>query len=101
MELGMNGGAAQVLMGATAMAAFVAAVFFAKFWQQTRDRFFLFFAAGFGLDAAIRAALGLGSPSDEFEPLFYLGRLAIFIIIIAAVVDKNRPRRSDAQNGTD
>ena len=87
--------ASHVLMGATAMGSLVAALFFCKFWRQTRDRFFLFFAISFGLDAANRLVLGLTTPSDEFEPFFYLGRLLTFALIIAAIVQKNRPSRLD------
>ena len=32
-----------VLMGAVAMASFVATLFFFRFWRQTRDSFFLLF----------------------------------------------------------
>jgi len=48
-----------VLTGAIATASFVAALFLLKFWQQTRDAFFIFFAIAFGVDAASRFSLGL------------------------------------------
>lgn len=80
-----------VLMGAVAMASCVATLFFLRFWQQTRDSFFLLFSIAFGLDAAARFALSLTQPSDELEPLFYLARLVTFALIIAAIVQKNRP----------
>lgn len=83
-----------VLIGAVAMASFVAALFFLRFWRQTRDRFFLLFAIAFALDAITRFTLGLVQPDNEAEPLFYLARLLTFSLIIAAIVDKNRPRRS-------
>lgn len=81
------------LTGAIAMASFVAALFFLRFWRQTRDRFFLLFAIAFAFDAIARFALALAQPSSENEPLFYLARLLTFGLIIAAIVDKNRPRR--------
>jgi len=80
-----------VLMGAVAMASFVATLFFLRFWRQTRDTFFLFFAVAFGIDAATRLALGLGHVSNEAEPLFYGARLITFALIIAAIIQKNRP----------
>ena len=80
-----------VLTGAVAMASFVATLFFLRFWRQTRDSFFLLFAIAFGLDAVTRFALGLTHPVDEMEPLFYLARLVTFGLIIAAIVQKNRP----------
>ena len=81
------------LGGAVAMASFVAALFFLRFWWQTMDRFFLFFAAGFALDAATRFVLALVQVSSELEPLFYVSRLVTFGLIIAAIVDKNRSKR--------
>jgi hypothetical protein len=82
-----------VLTGAVAMASFVAMLFFLRFWRQTRDNFFLFFSVAFGLDSASRFGLGITSPSDETEPLFYLARLAMFGLIIAAIIQKNRPSK--------
>jgi hypothetical protein len=83
-----------IMSGAVAMASLVAMLFFLRFWRQTRDSFFLLFAVAFGLDAVFRLALGLSNPSDELEPLFYLARLAMFGLIIAAIIQKNRPGRS-------
>jgi hypothetical protein len=77
------------LLGAIVMASGVAALFFLKFWQQTKDRFFLFFSAAFSLDAITRLFLALAPHSDEQEPLFYIGRLVTFSLIIAAIIDKN------------
>ena len=85
-----------VLSGAVAMSSFVAALFFLRFWVQTRDRFFLLFAIGFGLDAAARFALGLAHPSNETEPLFYVSRLVTFGLILVAIVEKNRPNKPRA-----
>jgi len=39
----------QLLLGAIAMACLTISLFFLRFWQKSRDRFFLFFAASFGL----------------------------------------------------
>ena len=80
------------LLGAVVMASAIAALFFLKFWRQTKDRFFLFFSAAFGLDAITRLFLALIPYSDEQEPLFYLARLVTFSLIIYAIVDKNVSR---------
>ena len=79
-----------VLSGAVAMASFVAALFFLRFWRQTRDSFFLLFALAFAIDACSRFVLGLGHLSQETEPLFYLPRLLMFGLIIVAIIQKNR-----------
>jgi uncharacterized membrane protein HdeD (DUF308 family) len=79
-----------VLMGAIAMASAVAAMFFLRFWSQTRDGFFLYFAAAFFIDAIARVALAIGHPSDEEEPFYYAARLFTFGLIIIAIIQKNR-----------
>jgi uncharacterized membrane protein HdeD (DUF308 family) len=89
----MTNQVASVLMGAVAMASFVAMLFFLRFWQQTRDSFFLLFALGFGIDAVTRLLLGFSHVSDEAEPFFYVARLVTFGLIIAAIVQKNKPSK--------
>jgi uncharacterized membrane protein HdeD (DUF308 family) len=84
---------APVLNGAVAMASFVATLFFLRFWRQTQDSFFLFFAFAFGVDAAMRLVLGLAHVSEETEPLIYLARAVSFASIIIAIIRKNRPRK--------
>ncbi len=89
--------ASSVLMGAVAMASFVVAVFFLRFWRQTRDTLFLLFAIAFGVDAMTRFMLGLGHPADEAEPLFYMARFVTFMLIVIGIVLKNRPDRRKPQ----
>jgi hypothetical protein len=79
-----------VLTGAVAMASAVAALFFARFWRRTSDRFFLLFALSFGLDALTRFILGVSEFPDEQQPYFYLARLVTFGIILLAIIDKNQ-----------
>jgi hypothetical protein len=78
------------MAGATAALAGVATVFFGRFWRQTRDRFFGLFAAAFALFAANRIALM--ATDREHDAWIYVFRLAAFLLIIAAIVDKNRTR---------
>jgi hypothetical protein len=85
--------ASSVLMGAVAMASFVATVFFLRFWRQTKDSLFLLFAIAFAVDAITRFVLGLVHPSDEAEPLFYMARFATFALIAVGILLKNRPDR--------
>ncbi|HVJ78696.1 MAG TPA: DUF5985 family protein [Hyphomicrobium sp.] len=91
----MNNDLNQIMLGAAAMASLVAAMFFLKFWRQSRDSLFLCFAIAFCIDAVTRLMLGLGHFSDEQAPFFYLARLAAFCIIILAIVQKNWPRKRD------
>ena len=78
-----------VLYGATAMGCVVIALFFFRFWRQTADRLFAAFALAFGLFAVNRFVLGLLDETDEARPLVYVVRLLAFLVIIAAVLDKN------------
>lgn len=87
----MNGSLTPVLSGAVAMASFVAALFFLKYWRQTRDSFFLLFSLAFAVEAVSRLVLGIARVSDESEPLYYIPRLLAFSLIIFAIVLKNRP----------
>lgn len=68
----------------------VVALFFLRFWVTTRDRLFAMFAAAFGLLAVQRVALALTRETMEDQTVFYLLRLAAFVIIAVAIVDKNR-----------
>ena len=89
----MSSEMSSVLLGAVAMASFIASLFFLRFWRQTRDNFFLLFSIAFGVDAIMRLLLGLTNVSAEQEPLFYLARLVTFGLIIIAIVQKNRPKQ--------
>jgi uncharacterized membrane protein HdeD (DUF308 family) len=82
-----------VLQGAVGMASGIAALFFLRFWRQTRDSFFLFFAAAFAIDALARFVLGFAELSEETQPLVYGARLITFGLIIIAIIRKNRPSR--------
>jgi uncharacterized membrane protein HdeD (DUF308 family) len=82
-----------MLLGANAMAAAVVGVFFLRFWRDTHDRFFLFFAIAFFIDSVNRVVLALSTFSEETEPFFYLARLLSFGIILVAIADKNRKGR--------
>jgi hypothetical protein len=83
------------LYGALVMAMTIAALFFVRFYRQTSDRFFLWFAAAFGILALNRVLLVVWEVPDEVRPVFYAVRVLAFLIILAAIVDKNRPRRTN------
>lgn len=82
-----------MLIGAAATASFVVALFFLRFWRQTRDSLFLWFSIAFATEAATRSLEGLIPVSDEHQPLLYIPRLVTFAVIIIAIVQKNRPRQ--------
>lgn len=68
----------------------VAALFFLRFYRETRDRLFWAFSIAFAMLAAQRAALAILPPTDRNEVLIYGLRLLAFILILAAILDKNR-----------
>jgi hypothetical protein len=72
------------------MACLTIAFFFVRFWQRTRDRLFLTFAAAFFLLMLERLILITLGSAHEFTPFVYLVRFSAFLLIIAAVIDKNR-----------
>jgi hypothetical protein len=76
--------------GICVMAAVAIALVFLRFWRESRDRLFAYFAVGFALLGASWAVLGTGNYSAESRPYIYALRLIAFLLIIAAIVDKNR-----------
>jgi hypothetical protein len=86
------------LQGATAMGSFAIAVFFIRYWRQTRDRLFGVFAGAFLLYGANRIALAVLDPNSEARTWVYLLRALTFLAIIAAIIDKNlRPPDDEEQ----
>jgi hypothetical protein len=74
------------LSGLITMMYIVIATFFLRFWRDSRDRLFFFFSGAFAILAVQRLLLML-FPALE---ALYLLRLLAFVLIIAAIVDKNR-----------
>ncbi len=65
-------------------------LFFFRLWRETRDRFFALFGLAFWV-LALNWLLLIGvQPSNEHQHYFFLTRLVAFLLIIAAIVDKNR-----------
>lgn len=83
----------RLLLGAIAMGFFVCAAFFLRFWRDGRDRFFLLFAASFFVEGVNRLALGASDRPTEGAPAVYLVRLLAFLLILAAILDKNQTTR--------
>lgn len=89
----MSGGHANlILWSMTAMACLGVATCFVRFWRQTSDRLFAFFAAAFALLGMNLVLLAAINPAHESRHLIYLLRLAAFLLIIVGIVDKNRAR---------
>jgi RsiW-degrading membrane proteinase PrsW (M82 family) len=77
------------------------AAFQIKFWRRTSDRLFLGFAVSFLLMAVNRSALTAATTTaSESTTYLYLIRLVAFVIIIVAIVDKNRSKKNGNHQAT-
>ena len=84
------------LLGVLSALCLVCGLFFLRYWRASGDRFFAFFAVAFWALGANWALLVGRAASDEYLPYFYLLRLFAFLLILAAIADKNRrTSRSD------
>jgi uncharacterized membrane protein HdeD (DUF308 family) len=83
----------QFLLGALSLATAAVGLIFQRHWHDSRDRFFLFFALSFYVQAVNRIALALSDTPQEGSPWHYIVRLAAYALILLAILDKNRPAR--------
>ena len=93
--MGFSAAVHPFLFGVLTSLAMTACLFFLRYWSAARDRFFLFFAVAFAALAANWALMIGRDPRDEYTPYFYLLRLFAFLLILAAIVDKNRRSSSE------
>lgn len=80
-----------LITGSLSTAYLIAAMFFLKFWSTTHERLFALFAAAFALLALQRILLPFAP--QVWLSFLYLVRSAAFLVIIVAIVDKNRAGR--------
>lgn len=86
----MGDAVSPLISGLLVMGYAVAGLFFLRFWRETRDRLFGIFAGAFWLLALQRLLLALfQNPNDEQVWLYGI-RLLAFVLILFAIVDKNR-----------
>ena len=81
------------LQGATMLASLGVALFFFRYWRSSGDRLFLAFSLAFSVFAVNRVLLSLLEEGSEARTYVYLLRALAFLLIAAAVVDKNLQRR--------
>lgn len=86
----------QFIGGATMLGDVVIAIFFLRFWRQTGDRLFAIFSLAFVVFAFNRILLTFLEEENEARTFVYGLRLAAFLLIIAGIIDKNRPRHTDS-----
>lgn len=79
------------LSGAAAMGAWIGGLYFLKFWSRTKERLFLLFAVAFWIMSMERIILlFMKDSSREDYSNVYLIRLAAFVVILYAIVIKNK-----------
>ncbi|WP_116813558.1 DUF5985 family protein [Steroidobacter cummioxidans] len=78
------------LLGVIVTASLTAAGFFWRFYRQTRDKLFFAFAAAFAIEGINRMAFLLVDKPSEGSPVIYMVRLVAFLLILGAIVAKNR-----------
>lgn len=79
-----------LLAGTNCLSLLVISLFFLKFWRQTRDRLFLYFTGAFLFLMIERVVRSFMSVESDWAPYVYSIRLAAFVLILIAIVDKNR-----------
>jgi hypothetical protein len=77
------------LTGFIATTSLTAGLFFLRFWRDTRDPFFLAFAASFMIEAISRVVAQFLFQPSEASPWYYLVRLLGFLLILFAILRKN------------
>lgn len=78
------------LSGAITAQFFIAALFFLRYAKKTTDNFFRCFGAAFTILGVERITWVITGSASELQPIVYLFRLSAFVLIIAAVLLKNR-----------
>lgn len=78
------------VLGAVALGSAIAALFFGRFYRETRDPLFLYFSAAFALESVNRTLFAFATRPDEADPSLYLMRAAAYSLILLGIYRKNR-----------
>jgi hypothetical protein len=78
------------LQGATAMGCVIVGAFFLRFWNQSRDRLFAWFAVAFWVLAVSYLVLGTVAFATEWRVYVFVIRLIAFCMILYGIFEKNR-----------
>jgi len=80
------------LLGLLVCGSLVAGCYFLKFWRRTRDPLFLAFGLAFVIEGLNRSASLLLDEPARGHVVIYLVRLFCYLLILGAIVNKNRRR---------
>jgi hypothetical protein len=78
------------LNGVSACGSLVAGILFLRFWRETNERLFLWFGFAFWMFALNWSAISLLPSADESRYLYFVPRLGGFVLILIAIIDRNR-----------
>lgn len=84
------------IYGAVFLGFVTISLFFFRFWLKSKDRFFAIFGSSFLLLAAEGLLTAILKPDLETRTIIYLLRLTAFILIIGAIIDKNRAGKENS-----
>ncbi len=82
----------EFLQGGTFLASLAVALFFLRFWRDSRDPLFAVLSGAFAVFAVNRVLLVV-LESEDRRLWVYASRAAVFALIAAAVLAKNLDRR--------
>lgn len=82
-----------LIRGASVTSDVCIAIFFFRFWTEKRDALFLFFALAFSIMAVSTCVVIVSGRAADFAPVAYVLRLLAYLVIIFAIVNKNRPEK--------
>ncbi len=88
----------EFLSGVMFTGSLVAALFFLRFWRQSGDRLFAIFALAFWI-LGVHWFVLAWTNQDEVHVALYAIRLLAFLLILFAIVDKNRATRAAKGHG--
>ena len=82
----------EILVGAIAVAAFAAGLFFLRYWRSSKDPFFLYLMASFWLQSISYMVIGWTRSWNEATPAQYVVRVLAYGLILLAIWIKNQRR---------
>ena len=81
------------MLGFVATSSLVAAMFFFRFWYRTHDSLFIAFSIAFFFQALTSAVSVFLSQPNGVRTWLYVGQLCTYLLILAAILRKNRRLR--------
>lgn len=87
------------LNGAAFLASAAVALYFLRFWRDTRDALLGIFAVAFGVFSLNRLLLAIIDRASDARLVIYVLRLFAFLLIIAGILVKNYGRQSKSERG--